>query len=49
MVLLHPELWLILLPTGITGIILLRRAKQLAEAKAKKARVPVPARKKHNY
>jgi hypothetical protein len=45
MVLSNPELWLILLPTGVTGIILLRRAKQLAEAKARKALVPVPIRK----
>lgn len=44
MVLSNPAFWLILLPTGITGLFLLRQAKQLAENKARKAPVPVPVR-----
>ena len=45
MVLSNPAFWLILLPTGITGMFLLRHAKYLAEEKARKAPVPVPVRK----
>jgi hypothetical protein len=41
MVLSDPTFWLILLPTGVTGIFLLRQAKRLAEEKARKAPVPI--------
>jgi len=44
MVLSNPAFWLILLPTGVTGMFLLRQAKQLAEEKARKAPVPVRIR-----
>ncbi len=41
MVLSDLTFWLILLPTGVTGIFLLRQAKRLAEEKARKAPVPI--------
>lgn len=44
MVLSNPAFWLILLPTGVTGMFLLRQAKLLAEKKARKAPVPIPVR-----
>ncbi len=44
MVLSNPAFWLILIPTGVTGMFLLREAKRLAEEKARKAPVPVPVR-----
>jgi len=44
MVLSNPAFWLILLPTGVTGMFLLRQAKRLAEEKVRKAPVPVRIR-----
>jgi len=41
MVLSDLTFWLILLPTGVTGIFLLRQAKRFAEEKARKAPVPI--------
>jgi hypothetical protein len=45
MVLLEPAFWLILLPTGITGIFLMHQAKKLATPKTRKAPVPVHTRR----
>ncbi len=46
MVLLEPAFWLILLPTGITGIFLMQQAKKMAAQKAKKAPAPIYIRRR---
>ncbi len=42
----NPTYLLIVLPTAVTGLYLLRRMKQAVDKEAKKQRVPVPIEKR---